>query len=164
MTANTARGKRRETPGGDQFDYAAMSKAVGVEVTPASVEQAQSEVELVNLDEVIAPVVNVGLLERVAESIDLPDGTQGTRYRFVKRVAEITLVANVATQAKALALGRKMRGTALEEQIPEMLKLILEVWRETEPDMTLERLQHGGLDVYRVSKLYQMLFTRPSRP
>jgi hypothetical protein len=129
---------------------------------PETVSAAQAAMDAVNLDELVAPVVHVAIMEHVPRTVTLPDGSEGTRYTLTKRIAELTLFPNVDTQLKAIAFSQQRRELDQAAQVEQMLKLLLEVWRESEPDMTLERLR-GGLDVWRISKLFQMLFTPPSR-
>lgn len=146
-----------------QFDVEAMSAALGVPVTAEQAAQAERSLDMVNLDEIVAQVVRVALTEWAPETYTSEvNGQEMTRYKPRPRVAEIALMPDVPTQLEAMNLGRSRRGTPIDEQVPDMLRLILKVWQLSEPDMTIERLQRG-LDVWRISKLFQMLFTPPSR-
>ena len=149
----------------DELDEA-LADTVDAQTAAAQAQaqaQAQTLLDTVNLDELVAPIVDVALMERQAIKTRREDGTEGVRYVMAPRVAQITLFPSVGAQLKALAFSRKRASMPMEEQVGAMLACLLEVWRESEPDMTLERLQRG-LDMQRISKLFQMLFTPPSRP
>lgn len=148
----------------DEVDEALMDVAQAQQAVRQieQAQQAQALLDTVNLDELVAPTVRVALMERYTHKVTLPDGSAGVRYEMRPRVAEITLFPSVGAQLKALAFSQQRAKLTQEQQLAVMLDCVLVVWRECEPDMTLERLQRG-LDMQRVGKLFQMLFTPPSR-
>jgi hypothetical protein len=129
-----------------------------------------------SFDELLPEPVQVSFVEFVDEPVgEHADGTPIMRRRAMKRIAEINTYVPMrilhkmmasqerlkALQAKAASAG--VQGIDVNEQqlmMEWMAQQVLEVWKLTEPTMTLERLQEG-LSFQQMMALFNRFFADP---
>jgi hypothetical protein len=133
----------------------------------SEVQQAQEALNvalsIVNLDELVIDTIDVAIVERVKVEAKKADGTTVTRYKHVPRTAQIAALVSTDTQLRVFKQFQDLEHATQEDQAAFMYECVLDVWQETEPDMTLDELKHCGLDITRIAALFQRLFTPASR-
>lgn len=145
-------------------------------ITPAEAAAASRQrVEVVNLDEMTTTFITLKFREWVSEPLKLPDGTERVRNRPAIRDVELAADPTTEDQLAAMRLLKEIRRGTPDPANPDQPKpldsetiqhrtaeCVLRIWRQTEPDMTLDRLQRG-LDVERIARLFNLFFDKTLR-
>lgn len=142
-------------------------------LTPVALQATTDKAQEKALNEVAPLPVDVQVREYVEAGATLPDGSTATRRTVVEATHTIesyvpARIFNrmVATQKKAYQARQKWLDTVEPDERdasddPALIwqqQQIWNVWKLTEPDMTLERLQEG-LDIVQVQGLFARFFT-----
>jgi len=145
--------------------------------TEVTVQQARTMLDQglqINLNEVAPEAVEVSLREYVPVTEQGADGQSRTRNKLVttQHLIETSVPMKlfnrmVATQKRAQEQRRVwLAKTGAENQEPEddpmlawQLQQVFVIWRLTEPEMTLDRLEMG-LDIAQVQGLFARFFAR----
>lgn len=139
-----------------------------VALTPEQQQEAVEQINAVNLDELLVDTITVKINDRIpykATGYDETTGEKITVIRFKPNVRDVELEASAPmyVQLKALALQREMKKLDTHTRLQRTAECVLEVWRLTEPDMTLARLVKG-LGIEQIAKLFNVFFNQASRP
>ncbi len=132
--------------------------------------------EAVNLDEVTTSTVRVAFRDsRLVPQLEeegnplVEEGKPKMRRQFYTRIAEIENYVPMSvfnkmmtTRSRALRLRGAFLASTTEVDIPDpiitwMSEQVLAVWKQTEEDMTLERLE-SGLEFRKISRLFTLFF------
>lgn len=138
-----------------------------IEIDSALIEQGQDLLSAVNLDEVTIEIVKVKVREyRLVDALDddgnplLDEKGETLKYRHpYTRTAHIQNFVPLPIYNKMIAMQKELRGDKLEEQIPLMTNLVLEVWQVSEPWMTLQKL-NDGIDFPVIGVLFKLFFNQ----
>lgn len=138
-----------------------------IEIAPEQLEQAQELLDAVNLDEVTIEIIKVKVREyRLVDILDDEDkpilDEQGNPLKGRQpytRTARIQNFVPLPIYNKMIATQKELRGGNIEEQIPLMTDLVLEVWQVSEPFMTLQKL-NDGIDFPVIGALFKIFFNQ----
>ena len=148
------------------------------EISEEAQERASSFVDsldAVNMDEITISTVKVAIRDsRFVPALDdqgnhiIEDGKQKVRRQFYTRIAEIENYVPMsifnkmmATRAKVMRQRQEYLANPTDEQsdpiIRWMMEQVLAVWKLTEEDMDMDRLE-SGLEFNKFSRLFTLFF------
>lgn len=141
------------------------------EITPEELEHARDLLEAVNLDEVTIEVIKVKIREyKLVDALDddgepiLDDDGKPLKYRrATTRTAHIQNFVPLPIYNKMISLQQEMRSNGPEKQLPLMTELVLDVWKVSEPWMTIEKL-NNGIDFSAIGALFKIFFNESRLP
>lgn len=143
----------------DDFTSLTDAQLTDAEQMSAAYEESAAALDL---DEVVTQVYQIAFTEYVPGEIEGPDGPE-TAYLPKVRHAKIANLVNMIVWDQYWSLNEQLQQkddpTA---RFGAMCELVLAVWRESEPNMTLERLRKG-LDLAVVQALFFRFFPRAQR-